>query len=134
LQKGKGDIDHIILAPNGIFVLETKNWSGEITCNGDEWQRAGKHSSRGSPSRQVKKNTAEIQRIINSSRAFRALGIHVEGIVVFTNNHAHLHLSNPTVLIFKLPQLPTHILTIGTGRNYSRQQLEAIGEEILKQK
>src|SRR5208283_273658 len=38
------DIDHVVLAPSGIFVLETKNWSGDITCNGDAWQRVGKRS------------------------------------------------------------------------------------------
>ena len=38
LRDGGGDIDHIVLGPNGVFVLETKNWSGSISCNGDEWQ------------------------------------------------------------------------------------------------
>jgi hypothetical protein len=28
LRDGGGDIDHIVLGPNGVFVLETKNWSG----------------------------------------------------------------------------------------------------------
>lgn len=32
-----GNIDHIVLGPNGIFVIETKNYDGEITCNGDIW-------------------------------------------------------------------------------------------------
>ena len=35
LHNGGGDIDHVVLAPSGVFVLETKNWSGDITCNGD---------------------------------------------------------------------------------------------------
>src|SRR5208283_5548381 len=39
-----GDIDHVVLAPSGVFVLETKKWSGDITCNGDAWQRVGKRS------------------------------------------------------------------------------------------
>ena len=42
LHDGGGDIDHIVLGPNGVFVLETKNWSGKITCSGDQWQRPGK--------------------------------------------------------------------------------------------
>src|SRR5208283_3872555 len=45
-----GDIDHVVLAPSGVFVLETKNWSGDITCNGDSWQRAGMGNFKGSPS------------------------------------------------------------------------------------
>ena len=96
------------------------------------WQRAGKRNFKGSPSLQVKRNAAKIKHIIDSSQALRSLGVYVEGIVVFTNNHATLHLNNPTVLILKLPQLPSHITTHGNSGRYSRQQLEAIGKEILK--
>jgi hypothetical protein len=64
LRDGGGDIDHIVLGPSGVFVLETKNWSGNIVCNGDEWQRAGKRNFSGSPSRQVKRNAAKIQQLI----------------------------------------------------------------------
>jgi len=134
LHNGGGDIDHVVLAPSGIFVLEAKNWCGDITCNGDILQRGGKRNFKGSPSRQVKRNAAKIKRIIDSSQAFRSLGVWVEGIVVFTNNHAALHLNDPTVLILKLPQLPSHISTHRSPNNFSRQQIEAMGKEILRQK
>lgn len=129
-----GDIDHVVLAPSGVFVLETKNWSGDITCNGDEWQRGGQRNFKGSPSRQVKRNAAKIKRIIDSSQAFGSLDVWVEGIVVFTNSHATFHLNNPTVLILKLPHLPSHITEQRSPTSLSRQQLEAIGQEILRQK
>ena len=119
LRNGEGDIDHVILAPAGIFVLETKNWRGEITCNGDTWVRSGKNSFKGSPSRQAKRNAATIKHIVDSSPSLRQLGISVEGIVVFTNNHAALHLNNPTVLVLKLQQLPNQIATQGSFRRYS---------------
>ncbi len=132
LRDGGGDIDHIVLGPNGVFVLETKNWSGNISCNGDEWQRGGKRNFSGSPSRQVKRNSAKIKQIIDNSPNLRPLGIWVEGIVVFTNNHATLHVNNPAVPILKLSQLPNHITAYRNSRSISREQLEAIGKEILK--
>lgn len=134
LRNGGGDIDHVVLAPSGVFVLETKNWSGDITCHGDQWHRAGKQGFKGSPSRQVKRNAALIKQMIDYSPSFRALGIHVEGIVVFTNNNATLRINSPTVLILKLPQLPNHILANHGSGVFSPVQLEAIGKEILKQK
>ncbi|MCL4430435.1 MAG: NERD domain-containing protein [Chloroflexi bacterium] len=134
LRDGGGDIDHIVLGPNGVFVLETKNWSGSISCNGDEWQRAGKRNFSGSPSRQVKRNAAKIKQIIDNSPNLRQLGIWVEGIVVFTNNHAALHVNNPTVPIYTLSQLPSHIAAYGSSRRISREKLEIIGKEIVKQK
>ena len=118
LRDGGGDIDHIVLGPNGVFVLETKNWSGSISCNGDEWQRAGKRNFSGSPSRQVKRNAAKIKQIIDNSPNLRPLGIWVEGIVVLTNNHATLHLNNSTVPILKLPQLPNHITAYRSSRSH----------------
>jgi hypothetical protein len=134
LRGGGGDIDHIVLAPNGVFVLETKNWSGEITCNRDEWHRGGRGDYKGSPSRQVKRNVATIRDIVDSVPALRSIGVWVEGIVVFTNNHATLHISNPTVMIVKLAQLPSQITSHQTQARYSPSQLEAVGKEILKQK
>jgi hypothetical protein len=134
LRGGGGDIDHVVLGPSGVFVLETKNWNGAISCNGDLWQRSGKQNFKGSPSRQVKRNVSTIRDIIDSSQALSSLGIYVEGIVVFTNNRATLHLNNPTVAIVKLPQLTNQITTYKSSNNYSQQQLEAIVLEILKQK
>lgn len=134
LRNGGGDIDHIVLGPSGVFVLETKNWSGEITCRGDEWQRAGKRNFKSSPSLQVKRNAAKIKHVIDSSPSLKLLGVWVEGIVVFTNNRATLHLNNPTVPILRLPQLASHITSQRSTAALSKQQLETIGKEILKQR
>ena len=134
LHGSRGDIDHILLAPNGIFVLETKNWRGTITCNGDKWHRAGKGDISSSPSRQVKWNASRIRYIINNIPTIRPLGIWVEGIVVLTNKHTTLHLNNPTVPILKLDQLLKYITTHESTSKLSREQLEALGKEITKQK
>ena len=134
LRDGGGDIDHIVLGPNGVFVLETKNWSGSISCNGDEWHRGGRRNFSSSPSRQVKRNAAKIKNIIDSNPRLRPLGIWVEGIVVFTNNQSTLHVNNPTVPILKLSQLSNYIATHSSSRSISHEQLEVIGKEITQQK
>lgn len=133
---GNGDIDHIVLGPNGLFVIETKNWSGRITCNGDEWYRQNRHKksdSASSPSRQVKRNAARVKNAIETSETLRPLRIWVDGIVVFTNNHADLHMNYPTIPILKLHELPNYITSYRSRNNYSSQQLQTIGKEILKQ-
>lgn len=134
IRGGGGDIDHIVLGPNGVFVLETKNWSGDISSNGDEWLRGGKRNFSGSPSRQVKRNSARIKQIIDNNPNLRSMGIWVEGIVVLANNRATIHLSNPTVPILRLCQLSEYIMAFRSSRRYSQEQLEAIGKEIVMQK
>lgn len=107
--KGRGgDIDHVVLGPTGVYVLETKNWSGKIICNGDQWQRPGK-KIKSSPSLQVKHNTQKIKKIIVSSSIFRSHNIWIEGLIIFTNAHADLRINNSTVPIFRLQQLPNYI-------------------------
>ncbi len=134
LRDGGGDIDHIVLGPNGVFVLETKNWSGNFSCNGDEWQRAGKGNFSGSPSRQVKRNAAKIQDIIDNSPNLRGMSIWVEGIVVFTNNHAILHIKNSAVAVLRLSQLPNFVNSVRRSSHFSREQLETIVQQLLKHK
>lgn len=133
LSRGGGDIDHLVLAPSGIFVLETKNWSGNITCSGDEWRRDKNQTAGSSPSIQVKRNVAKIRAIIDNSPSLQGLGVGVEGVVVITNKHAVLHLNNPTVPVLTLQQLPTYLKSRSSKR-FSRKQLEAIGKELAKQK
>ena len=130
---GHGDIDHIVLGPNGVFVVETKNWSGKITCHGDNWSRQNRHKNSGftSPSMQVKKNASIVRKAIETSAALIPLRIWVEGIVVIANNHADLQLNYPTVPILKLYELANFIRSQGNPGNYSRQQLELIAKQLL---
>jgi hypothetical protein len=106
--KGGGDIDHIVLGPSGIYVLETKNWSGKIVCKGDQWQRPGK-KVKSNPSMQAKYNTQKIKKLLNTQPFFHGLDVWVEGLIIFTNTRASLSISNSTVPILKLQQLPGHI-------------------------
>ena len=69
---GYGNIDHIILSPNGIFVMETKNLRGKITCQGDLWSRKS-GGKIGSPSKQAKGNAKKIKDIIESLERFKSL-------------------------------------------------------------
>ncbi len=132
LDKG-GDLDHLVLGPNGIFVIETKNWSGKIACHGDDWQRQDHNKFNGSPSRQVKKNTTKIKRLLEAQPALRKHGIWVEPIVVFTNNNIELHLNKPTVTVLRLHELPNYITNYKNYNPYTTKQLEQITKEITNQ-
>ena len=61
-----GNIDHIVLGPNGIFVIETKNYKGEISCYGDVWH--GDYDTESYPiksvSKQAKRNAVTLKRFI----------------------------------------------------------------------
>jgi len=134
-RDGHGDVDHIVIGPNGIFAIETKNWSGKIACNSDVWQRPGGPRSATSPSEQAKRNAVRVRHAIEGSKKL-PFNVWVEPIVVFTNSHAELYVNRSTVTVIKLPQLPSNIVSYqhrNGVHSYTEQQLEQIVEEITKQ-
>lgn len=135
--KGKlGNIDHIVLGPNGIFAVETKSFRGDIGCDGDEWTRRVKGSSSAknleSPSYQIKRNAAEIRRLLQSAGDIvKGKILFVDGIVVFTDPEAHLELKSPTVPVVKLGELCDYIKRSKSVDRYSSRELESIAKLLL---
>ncbi len=140
LPNSYGNIDHIILCQNGIFVIETKNLDGEIRCDDDlwyqykpEWKIAEEHEIK-SPSKQVKGNALRLKQFIETNNIFKKpLKIWIEGIVVFTNSNVELHLNNPTVSAMKTNDLCDYIKNKQSRIKFSSQELESIGTAILMQ-
>ncbi|XES77731.1 MAG: nuclease-related domain-containing protein [Candidatus Bathyarchaeia archaeon] len=128
---GRGDVDQIVVGPNGVFVLETKNWSGKIGCSGDDWQRNKGGKFKGSPSMQLKRNVSQVKTVIGNSE-FKALNIPVVGILVFANRHADLHLNRPTVAVTKLDKLVRYILQFPERDDFSGNLPRQLGKELLK--
>ena len=87
LKDGKrsGNMDHIIVGPRGIFVLETKNIRGRFTVNGDNWK-----GLRRSPSVQAKNNARRLHHLLTELKIFGSNFPYVEAAVVLPNNKAQL--------------------------------------------
>ena len=137
LPSSRGNIDHVLLTPKGIFAIETKHWDGEIICNGDEWYRRyqkGFFSSAdyemGSPSRQVKRNAFNLSSLIKSEVFHNTFKIWVEGLVVFTHPNVSLKLTKPSVTILTLNELSNYIINFRQTIKLSKNDLESIGKFI----
>jgi Nuclease-related domain. len=138
LPSSRGNIDHVLLTPKGIFAIETKHWDGEIICNGDEWYRRyqkGFFSSTdyemGSPSRQVKRNAFNLSSLIKSEMFHNTFKIWVEGLVVFTNPYVSLELNEPSVTILKVNELFNYIINFRQTSKLFKNDLESIGDFIV---
>jgi len=138
LKGRSGNIDHIVLGPNGVFAVETKSLRGEIGCIGDEWTRRAQGSSSAinldSPSLQVKRNAAAIGQLLHSTVSGdigRGKNLFVDGIVVFTDPKAHLELKSPTVPVLKLEDLCDYVMHFRSDDRYSSKELEAIAKVLL---
>jgi len=141
----RGDTDHIILGPNGIFVIEAKHYGGEIKCDGDDWERykIGAKGKRyelwiGSPSNQVKRNAKVLKDFIlkHKKEIFeerkRTPHIWVESILIFTNERVNLNVNNPTVQILDIEEICDFILSQNFNYSLSEKEIEKISDLILK--
>ena len=89
-MSGGPTFDHIVVAPIGIFVIETKNWSGEITFEKGQVLYNGEAASR-SPLKQVKEATASL---LNHLSAANCPDLPVHPVVCFVGNCPQGGLSN----------------------------------------
>lgn len=125
------NIDHVVLGPNGIFVVETKNHKGYITCQGDWWKqrKIGRRGTPylgniGSPSKQVKRKAALLSEFIQDH--FK-INLYINGIVVFANEEARLKIINPTVAVLRPQELCDFIQYYrSTSKGIKLEELEAL--------
>jgi len=144
IPPNRGDTDHIVFGRNGIFVIESKNVGGEVSCEGDEWDRrktgrmGGVYELRiGSPSRQVKRNAKVLKDFLLSSKdtIFKekeAPHIWVNSIVVFTNRDVKLSLRKPTVEVLKPHELLDYITEVKPDVAYSKPEIERMASLVMR--
>ncbi|BDZ71411.1 nuclease-related domain-containing protein [Methanobacterium petrolearium] len=64
----RGNIDHVVIGPTGIYVIETKNYSGSYRIKGNEWlyHKHGKYKKlKNNPGTQVRRNTVHLINFLN---------------------------------------------------------------------
>lgn len=134
LPNMRGNIDHLVLGPNGVFVIETKNNNGFISCNGDLWlqRKVGQLGTPylgkiGCPSKQAKRYAIFLRDFIRDKLA---INVYVNCAVVFTNQEAVLHINNPTVFVIKPSELCELIKRHHSNKTLSSRELEKLEETI----
>ncbi len=143
IPPNRGDTDHIIIGSNGIFIIESKNYGGEIDCDGDSWSRyktsrRGKKYdlSIGSPSRQVKRNAKVLKDFIlkHEKEIFKRKTPHIwiHSLLVFTNKNVKVHIKNPTVDVLKVSEIINHILRKTSKFRLTKEESSRMGDVILK--
>lgn len=123
----RGNFDHIVLGPNGVFLIETKNHKGIISCNGDVWnqKKVGQlgtvyYGVLKNPSLQVKGNAAVLSDFI---KQHLKKTVWVNPIIVFTNKETELYLNDPTVPVFRPEKLCDFIKDHQPRRHFTDQEV-----------
>ncbi len=127
-----GNVDHVVIGNNGIFVIETKNLNGTITCNGDDWTRekVGRMGTVypahiGNPSKQVKRNAAIMKKWIELN-CQSIESVWVNCILTFTNEDAEVIVNGETVEILECHHIPHYIKNFKTNKELNGKQIAEI--------
>lgn len=121
------EFDHLVVGPNGIFHIETKNWSGEIvfTKQGVERNREG---DRKDPTAQLYRHEYILKELC---REHKIKG-DVVGILCFANSAAHIEGESPAFATLKLDQLLHFIKTYKPKAGCNPAELRRIEKLLLE--
>jgi hypothetical protein len=116
-----------VLAENGIFVLELRDWTGRISCIGDNWVNNGTMM----PSHHVKDAARTIRTHLLASGVLQYPNLWVDGIVVLCNENIDLRTKFSHIPILKLTELCDYLTTTNTGFQFSQQELVDIRNILM---
>ncbi|MGB9937859.1 MAG: nuclease-related domain-containing protein [Methanobacterium sp.] len=88
ILNGYGNLDHVVIGPNGIFVIETKNFSGNYIVNGDNWLYKSSYKTQDAlknPGKQVKSNSMALRDYLVDN-SLNMDNIWINSIVAFNGN------------------------------------------------
>jgi hypothetical protein len=125
LPGSRGNVDHVLIGSNGLFAIETKNYSGFVKCDGDRWfvGRRAIHSL----SKQAKRNSMAIRASLTSLHAEKGVRVpYVTPLLVFVDRRARLKLFHPTVAVLRLAELVDFVRNTKNGVAISNAQKHAI--------
>jgi hypothetical protein len=131
LPSSRGNIDHILLNPKGIFALETKNYSGMLRCHGDAWYVGPGSLAKpiASVSKQSKRSAYELSSFLERTTGFK---IYVTPICVFVNPSLELTIFEPAVPILRAAELAGFLQQFETSNPLSQELIHTVAQSILK--
>jgi len=132
------DIDHIVIGPNGVFVIETKNMQGSVSGGMmgnwlQERKRTGKNRKIkiGNPATQVHQYGKVVKSFLGSRVAYETgekSSIRIYPIVVFVNDDINLtdmDYTNPGMIgrvrVLKLSELTEYVTTREAGPYFQEE-------------
>ena len=129
-KKGSTQIDHIIVCPYGVFVIETKNHKGMIfgDCFGRVWTQVVNGRGRFTFYSPVLQNEGHLRNLCNSIKVPMN---YMAGIIVFTNPQANLDNVNCPFCV-RADQLHYYLCNGGLNRCLSDKQVINIIKRIDK--
>lgn len=121
-----GNIDHLVVGPTGVFVLETKNWRGHVEYSSDKTLRCDGVDK----TADLKALLQRVYSVHEKIKALSGLDIYVTGVMVFTrasvtpNFEATVALHQDDYLVEKC------LLWSSKNRNRTKDEVKTIASDL----
>ncbi len=141
LPRGAGDVDHLVVGPTGVFLLETKMMAGKIECAPDgTWHRtkvgrAGTYYEAyiGDPAAQVQRNIFAVRNCLRRRMPslFRGTPLWIEGLVVFAHPRTELTADHSRVPAVRVDEAVARICLHSPRRVLQAAEIESVVDALL---
>lgn len=128
LEGGRGNIDHVLVGPCGVVVIETKRLAGHIRCSGDDWYVNGYR--RKSVSQQVKSAAVAVRSFL-AERHPQLAPRWVESVIVFTHPLCRLNVSRAQAIIVRYSELLKLVLELAQKRRMKAKTAAQFAQTLL---
>jgi nuclease-like protein len=131
LPQRHGNVDHVLIGPCGVVVIETKRLAGRIRCYADEWSVNG--FQRGSISRQVNSGAASIRYYLAARHPDLVPGAlrWVESIVVFTHPTCRLEVNRARTVVVRYSELLQVIVDLAKKHHLAPSVASRLAESLI---
>lgn len=122
-------MDHLVVSPKGIFLIETKNWSGRIVGREDEktWMQ---YRNSGGPGRPLSNPVMQNQRHVNVLEAVLRSGgapdMAIIPLLVFRSKYATLEIADHRATMLWKAELADYILRYKGAQTYPEATVDAV--------
>jgi hypothetical protein len=129
-QKG-GDMDAVLVGPNGVWNLEIKALSGKFKNTGELWQcleRKKWKTVKRNPSTQSRNNSLRLKNLLKADH----LSVFIHPVVVWANPESPLKVENPSVPVWTLGRLEEELGNIQEEGSIPDADRKKINEKLKK--
>jgi len=112
LPNGMGNIDHVVVGENGVFAIETKNFTGSYMVRGNQWYfKQGRRSvkAKSNPGVQVLRNSMLLRDFLKE-KGIENKNLWVYAIVSMVSGNVKIIKSPKHYFILKPSEINDHIL------------------------
>ena len=123
LPDKRGNIDDVIIGPTGLFIIETKNYSGKYRINGNQWyyynnKTRKQENAKYNPVPQLMKNTLDLKNFLETKRILTSK-ISFIPIIAFIKSNFEINQKSSDYEILLPEDLTNFILTTDKPNNPS---------------